>query len=267
MGDTNQKYHSETTKKEITVFVTGYGPFLDLYPVNSSWSIASSLPSQLPSTPKHPIPIKIVKAERPLDVSYDHVTEVIPTILAGDEKFDIILHIGLAARRSFYTFEQQSYRTPYWEERDVKGKTFSKEKTEDLWPDLPNLLKPTFDCEDVWRRWRSNLSSSSPKSDIRPSYDPGNYLCGFVYYLSMAWYYMKQSKERPVMFLHVPDCPNPDDVTEGRDVTIGLIRALVDSRNEVGIYDPLKGEDPIEVDHVMGGAEIPMPPKSRWDGK
>jgi pyroglutamyl-peptidase len=136
--------------------------------------------------------------------------------------------------------ERQSPREPYWEKKDVRGEVFSREQTSKVWPasKYPAILKSTFDTEDVWRRWRDNVSDSL---DVRPSDDPGNYLCGFIYYCSMAWYWGKQSKERPVMFLHVPDLPTEEQVDGGREVAVGLIRALVESRKKKGVSDPLKG--------------------------
>lgn len=193
----------------------------------------------------------------PLKVSYEGVLGIVPTLLA-DERYDIILHIGLAARRTFYTLERQSLREPYWKEKDVDGNVFSKEKTELLWSDCPNILKPTFNTEDVWRRWKSRLAVSSPDSDIRPSDDPGNYLCGFVYYLSMSWFFKRNHKgERPVMFLHVPDCPNPADVEEGRTIAIELIRALVESKQKA-VDSDLQN---------FGLKEVNIATSDRWSGK
>jgi pyroglutamyl-peptidase len=144
----------------------------------------------------------------------------------------------------------------------VDGDTFSKKQTQELWQDCPDQLKPTFDCEDVWRRWRSNMATTSPDADIRPSDDPGNFLCGFIYYFSMAWFWKKKATERPVMFLHVPDCPKPEDVAQGRDVALGLIRALVDSRDKVGIYEPMKPDGTGKADDMTDEAT-----KERWSGK
>ena len=77
----------------------------------------------------------------------------------------------------------------------------------------------------------------------------------------MSWFWKKQRKERPVMFLHVPDLPKESDVEEGVMVAQGLIRALVESREKLGVFDPLKPAERAEEeeeDHVMGAAEIPL---------
>jgi len=70
------------------------------------------------------------------------------------------------------------------------------------------------------------------------------------------------------MFLHVPDCPEEKDVEVGRQVAIGLIKALVDSREKIGLFDPLKPDPVDKVDQAMGAAEIGrFPPQARWAGK
>ncbi|KIW02749.1 hypothetical protein, variant [Verruconis gallopava] len=193
---------------EIKVLVTGYAPFHVRFPVNSSWSIASTLPEHLPATTTCPR-IKLVVPTEPIQVAYNTVVEWEENSLASTD-YDIILHIGLAAGRKFFTMERQSQREPYWEKKDVKGEVFSREMTEKLWPNMkfPMVLKPTFDCGDVWLRWRANVDK---RLDVRPSDDPGNYL-----YL-----------------------PTEELVEGGREVTIGLIRALVESREKKGVFDPL----------------------------
>jgi pyroglutamyl-peptidase len=201
-----------------------------------------------------------------LQVCYKHVAETVPKLLSSHGEHDIFLHIGLAASRSFFALERQSFREPYWEIKDIDGETFSKEETLKLFKDCPRILKPTFNCDDVWRRWRSNLSTVSPNADIRPSDDPGNYLCGFVYYLSMSEFWKRGAEERPVMFMHVPDCPTAAEVEEGKKIAVGLIRALVDSREKLGTVDPMESDAVDKVDYVMGGAELQIPSESRWSG-
>jgi len=148
------------------------------------------------------------------------------------------LHIGLAAIRNYFALERQSFRDCF-EGADVDGKEPPLEECQKLFAHCPPILKPTFECEDIWRRWRRNLVDDS--IDVRCSDDPGSYLCGFVYYLSMSWFWnMKDEEERPVMFLHVPDLPTEQEIESGRQATIGLIRALAESREKVGSHDPLK---------------------------
>lgn len=70
------------------------------------------------------------------------------------------------------------------------------------------------------------------KEDLRSSDDPGYYLCDFIYYTSLVEYWRRDPNgPRPVMFLHVPGGYEKEDVERGRQVTLGLISALVESRN------------------------------------
>lgn len=161
----------------------------------------------------------------PIRVSYSAVRDIVPKLHA--QPYDIILHIGLAAGRTYYTLERLAYRDRFDRIPDVDGVKFKE--AEQIWHDVPIVMRPSFNCEDVWRRWRTGLSDH--KLDVRPSDDPGNYLCGFIYYSSLAYLYKKgQDVEKPVMFLHVPDLPTPKDVRDGVDVAISMIRALVESR-------------------------------------
>jgi len=90
----------------------------------------------------------------------------------------------------------------------------------------PEILHSSFDTEDVWRRWKAGLTGE----DIRPSNDPGRYLCDFVYYTSMVEYWRRETEgRRPVMFLHVPAGYGEEEVERGRRVAVGLIEALVGS--------------------------------------
>jgi len=247
---------------EVKVLVTGYGPFHLKFPINSSWSIASILPAYLSATLTCPR-IKLIVPPEPIEVSYHAVQSFSETWLKNCD-YDFVLHIGLAAGRPFFTLEQQSMRGPYWEKKDVNGFVFSKEETESMWPtgEFPHVLKPTFDCNDVWRRWRTNVTDEL--LDIRPSEDPGNYLCGFIYYYSMAWFWKRERVERPVIFLHVPDLPTKEKIAGGCEVAIGLIRAMVESREKKGICDPLKGyviDQPMETgkeDSAADGADADM---------
>lgn len=237
MGDFAPELPADSTSKEVRILVTGYGAFHARYPVNSSWSIASTLPDHLPATTTCPR-IKIIVPPEPIQVAYSAVAAWEEANLNLHD-YDLVLHIGLAAGRKFFTVERRSTRIPYWQKEDVLGQVFSKEMTEKMWPSetYPDVLAPTFDCHDVWLRWRENVRQ---ELDVRPSDDPGNYLCGFIYYYSMAWYLRNRAEECPVMFLHVPDLPTEAQVAGGREVALGLIRAMVESREKKGIVRPRK---------------------------
>lgn len=69
------------------------------------------------------------------------------------------------------------------------------------------------------------------------------------------------------MFLHVPLLTGEVQVEEGKGVAVGLIKALVESRAELGVRDPLK-RLVAEIDQPMGAAEIPVGRENYqgWDG-
>jgi len=185
---------------------------------------------------------------------------------------DVVLHIGLAAGRDYYTLERQS-RGGYFDRlKDVDGHVFPAEDAQKLFSSCPEILKPTFDTEDVWRRWRTYVIDST--ADLRPSDDPGIYLCGFIYYVSMAWYWKRNmgmmgtssNKDRPVVFLHVPDLPSESETEQGRQVTIGLIKALVASRDKVGMVETLVSEHGAEILDQPSRMSSEGSLTKRWDG-
>ena len=63
---------------------------------------------------------------------------------------------------------------------------------------------------------------------MRISEDAGRYLCDFIYYSSLAHLTKKEEKRR-VVFLHVPVDSNTEAIKTGIEVTLELIRALVQS--------------------------------------
>jgi pyroglutamyl-peptidase len=194
--------------------------------------------------------------EAPIEVSWKATLDEVPKLLSSqDPKYDFVLHIGLAASRTWFGLERQSFRDNYSAE-DVNGLTPPQDECRELFGPCPKILKPTFDCDDVWRRWRDCVADQT--ADIRCSDDPGSYLCGFIYFLSMSWFWRKQTVERPVMFLHVPDLSTAKAVEQGRQVTIGLLRALAQSRSNLGVQDPLQ--------RAVDGASIDQKDESTWAG-
>jgi pyroglutamyl-peptidase len=185
-------------------------------------------------------------------VAYNHVLSVLPTILpsakAKGPSPDIILHIGLAAGRRFFALEQGSHASGYSRIPDVDGEQFSDTEAAERFPkaQFPPVLETSFDTADVLERWCAGLgcdasgsSHGAPKHpDVRISHDAGNFLCGFIYYNSLAHFHAISEKERPVAFMHVPDLSDSEEkMREGRNVTIELIKALVESRRERGVVD------------------------------
>ena len=199
--------------------------------------------------------INIHAYPNPIDVRYTTVRKLIPKLIFHDDgsphilanesgpsephqnlcnittpttvhnKYDIVLHLGVASSRDYYTLETCAHRDGY-DRPDVDGQSFEKDT---FWRDMcnaPEVLRPTFDTTDVWRRWKSELMDQ----DLRPSHDAGHYLCDFTYFASMLEYWRRDKDgKRPCMFLHVPDGHEEEDLERGRRVALGLITALVSS--------------------------------------
>ncbi|KAH8591326.1 hypothetical protein B0O99DRAFT_471646, partial [Bisporella sp. PMI_857] len=222
-------------EEQITVLVTGFGPFRAQYPVNPSWEIAKSLPPFLPPPPgaesdvtyiaQHP-PVRILVHPEPVKVAYTNVRALVPKLWEG-RKIDYMVHIGMASGRRYYSVERRGHRDGYGmkdvdneylgdtERRVVEGKDW-------IWDGLPSELPSDLDVDDVWRRWRLAL----PEDDVRVSEDAGRYLCDFIYYSSLAEL-EKKKEERRVVFLHVPVESDAESIARGTEVMIELIRAIV----------------------------------------
>ncbi|PLB55416.1 peptidase C15, pyroglutamyl peptidase I-like protein [Aspergillus steynii IBT 23096] len=250
---------------EISVLVTGFGPFKTNL-VNASYLIASSLPPSidLPTTDASGSVSRRVSIHThpsPIPVAYSTVRESIPVILEdfaknhGGRRPDIVMHMGIAAMRNFYSVETQARRDAY-HMSDIKGKG-GYEDGEKLWRELglPAVLqagratdlKPTSadsnvqsTTEDSLQALRSSLTPCPPNdellglwksfapagTDLRISDDAGRYLCEFIYYTSLSHAY-REGHDRNVVFFHVPGACGDDAIQEGKEAAIALIKSLV----------------------------------------
>ncbi|KAH7085239.1 pyroglutamyl peptidase-like protein type I [Paraphoma chrysanthemicola] len=249
---------AEQIEDPVNVLVTGFGPFLAKFPRNSSWEVASTLPALIPVSPNNKTPIHVHVHHEAVRVAYNHVVDFVPKLLPPNNpinpKPDIILHIGLAAGRKYFTLEQGAHGRGFGNIPDVDGERFPDSQAEKTFPcsKYPTVLKTSFDTSDVLARWKANLgytsvegnASDDDSPDVRLSPDAGNFLCGFIYYNSLAHYYSIKEDERPVAFLHVPDLTYSEDkLREGWDVAVALIKALVESKRYNGVIDKSTGQD------------------------
>lgn len=187
---------------------------------------------------------------------------------------DIILHIGLAAGRNYFAIEQGSHSRGYGKILDVDRQRFEDSTSEKHFPSskFPTKLSTSFDTSDVLACWKANLearasgqetasiftTTKKTSSDVRISTDPGNFLCGFIYYTSLAHYFSIKEDERPVMFLHVPDLTSSEEkMKEGWDVTIALIKALVESRRKASgkVVDGEKLNGELQNGEIQNGSQ------------
>ncbi|EJT73285.1 hypothetical protein GGTG_10130 [Gaeumannomyces tritici R3-111a-1] len=286
------------SQDELTVLVTGFGPFKADFPRNPAWEITKELPDYLPPPlpksarfqrrhgdgqggPAPPLPtVRIRKHPEPIRVNYQVVRALVPTlwdgpsaaVTGGDDeqkeqqqqkgeeeeeekegnstaatttttttttvgdgngkkpKIDLLLHLGMAGPRPYYSIERRGHRDGY-RGRDVDDELLNDEERHRqeregwVWHGLPHDLETDLDLEDVVLRWRGY---SPWDSDLRVSGDAGRYLCDFIYYSSLAHLY-RAGEYRRVVFLHVPADLSEEALARGLDLTIQLIRSLVES--------------------------------------
>lgn len=225
---------------ELTVLVTGFGPFREQYPVNPSWEIARGLPQYLPPlrakdpNSRHSVDlpeVRILVYPEPIRVNYKVVRKLVPSLWETyhGRKVDIVIHIGMAGPRPFYCIERRGHRDGY-KHTDVDGEKVDEEEerkpgSDWVWRGLPEEIETDLDPEDVLKRWQGH---SAKDMDLRISEDAGRYLCDFIYYSSLAQLW-KQERERKVVFFHVPADASDSSITKGRELAVNLIRSIVES--------------------------------------
>jgi pyrrolidone-carboxylate peptidase len=233
---------SDEDRNEVTVLVTGFGPFRTQNPINPSWEIARHLPPFLPLPSLAPAnslsiltppPVRILVHPEPIRVSYATVRSLVPSLWEG-RKIDFCIHIGMASGRKFYSIERRGHRDGYFM-KDVDNEFLADESAQKqlgsdwIWHNLPHELLSSLDVDDVWKRWRLNLSEKTQggkEMDVRISEDAGRYLCDFIYFSSLAELERK-GEDRRVLFLHVPVEADESSVRRGVEITVELIRAVV----------------------------------------
>lgn len=194
-------------------------------------------------------------------MTYSAVSNLVPPTLKKHQP-DIVLHIGLDTGRDYYALEASAPRDGYHQIPDNERRVFTKAEGKGRWGKLGEKLTTTIDREDVLRRVHAELvrnsgsgksapgarkdhrkdarkgaarsHKESPEDRIRPSDDVGSFICGFVYYTSLAWYASLNGVggERPVVFLHVPSCREEEQLEEGARIVTALARALAESEAE-----------------------------------
>lgn len=259
------------TEDELTVLITGFGPFKDQYPVNPSWEIARSLPAYLPPERAKTVPaptagtaagdaprVRLLVHPEPVRVNYGVVRTLVPTLWDGDgddpeqssspperagKKVDVMLHIGMAGPEPIYQIERRGHRDGY-RIKDVDGQFLDDEQRRAdegdawIWHGVPDELLTDLDVEDIHRRW---VARSPKDANIRISEDAGRYLCDFIYFSSLA-HLWKARRPRRVLFLHVPADQSAATIRSGTELALQLIRSIVDS--ELAARRPAAGSKP-----------------------
>lgn len=175
---------------------------------------------------------------------------------------DIVIHLGIAATRNYYSVETQAHRDAY-HLSDITGRSGFLDG-EMRWRELklpPILkagratdvrtainppamasqatapaLKPSSPQQAVRRYSNPHPPDSHfldvwktfapPGADLRISNDAGRYACEFILYTSLAQAF-QEGRDRNVAFFHVPPSCKEEDIEYGRNVAIAFIKALV----------------------------------------
>ncbi|KAK0731127.1 putative pyroglutamyl peptidase type I [Lasiosphaeris hirsuta] len=232
---------TDTAQEELTILITGFGPFKKEYPINPSWEIARGLPEYLPKATRAgaKLPrVRLLVHPEPIRVTYQVVRETVPQLWnlngeAGEPdrpKIDLAIHIGMAGPKPVYSIERRGHREGY-AMKDVDGEFLKDQerKTREgkkwVWDGVPKELETDFDLDDVLVRWKKN---SPPQHDLRISEDAGNFLCDFIYFSSLA-HLFKAGELRKVVFLHVPSESSGDFFAVGKELVLQLVRSIVES--------------------------------------
>ncbi|KAH9807328.1 Protoporphyrinogen oxidase, partial [Teratosphaeria destructans] len=122
--------------KVLTILVTGFGPFQEKFPVNPSYEIARSLPATLPRGQHDAATIHIIGYASPIRVCYDDARDLLPPLLAAySPTVDMVLHLGMASGRQYYTAERYGHRDGYTRNKDVDGRVPPPDEPHARFPD------------------------------------------------------------------------------------------------------------------------------------
>ncbi|KAI5862726.1 peptidase [Durotheca rogersii] len=239
----------DVSRDELTVLVTGFGPFKKEYPVNPAWEITASLPDYLPpdrvkdparQTSSNLPAVRILK-HGPVRVNYHVVRELVPTLWDNPEqKVDYIIHIGMAGPQQVYSLERRGHRDEY-DKEDVDGQLLGDDEKRKLgddtwvWNGVPEELLTDLNIEKIYKRW---VERSPNKDDVKLqiSEDAGHYLCDFIYFSSLA-HLWKQQRPRKVIFFHVPLHSDGESLSRGKELALQLVRSVT----EVGLDEAASG--------------------------
>jgi pyroglutamyl-peptidase len=161
-------------------------------------------------------------------VSYSDVSTQLPRLLEKHQP-DIVLHIGLAGGRKHYAIERSSLRGRYIY-RDADGSGLTQEENDEIFPnDTPECIVTGYDYDKVFEAWWQGCKRDvkCKGAVLQASDDVGLYLCGFGYYTTLSRNWRRDGNGGKVLFLHVPQCPEKEDVETGKEVTMRLLESMV----------------------------------------
>ena len=211
--------------------------------------------SRLP--PSLPGGIEVIAHPDPLESVYHALLETAPRLIR-EHSPDIVVHVGLAPGQDYYSLEQGARRDGYHQSPDIARRVLTKAESRTAWgKKSADALETSFDLPRVLEGWRQRLRAAgggNGKSkggkgkptcaaggktaydvDVRHTDDVGNYVCGLLYYATLAELARSSPDgSRYVVFLHVPPplgagAEQDRDWGKGLAVLVALIESLADA--------------------------------------
>ncbi|KAK7755298.1 hypothetical protein SLS62_002804 [Diatrype stigma] len=253
-----------TDDEGVRVLVTGFGPFQH-FTINPSFEIVSRLPPSLPGIRvlAHPDPLRSVYRsllETAPRLIREHRPDVVVHVgLAPDQTYFCVEQS--ASRDGYHQVPDMERRVlTKAESRTVfnnSGGGAGKNKKKNMVVS-PEVLETSFDLPGVLEAWKRRLSwnpalsvgggggkmgakaaakggkapSSDAAVDVRHTDDVGNYVCGLLYYASLAELAQRGGGgdgSRYVVFLHVPPLRTEEEFHRGSLVLAALVETLVEA--------------------------------------
>jgi len=203
-----------STQEKPTVIVTGFGPFAS-HTVNSSWVAVQ----EMDRTGGLGDDVNLVVQEIP--VAYEIVKERIPNLWTNYQP-KLVVHVGVSGIAKELTLEQMAHNDGY-DKLDVRGCVPSAQCCR-LDVAAPSCLVSAIDMSRVCEA----VKKSGCGVDAVLSFDPGRYLCDFIYYTSLS-----VDRTRSA-FIHVPPLNRPYSAQQLAAAIRVAVRAMLDQLSERG---------------------------------
>ncbi|CUA69860.1 pyroglutamyl-peptidase [Rhizoctonia solani] len=223
-------------KKSLRVLLTGFGGFKGMK-TNPSWLAAKPLDNETliftkPAEPGHPhspksphVEIEAHISALEIPTSYSAVLSTIPPLHASNQ-YDTILHLGVGNTGGFLVerlAHKTGYNKPDAEDRlcdPVDGNPNAERGFGRGFEQFGEELSTDVDVDGVVGHLKSKgLVHTSPSDDA------GRYLCGFIYFCSLACA-QKEGRKIKVLFMHVPLIGLPYEVEDMTKAAEGVIEYL-----------------------------------------
>merc|ERR1712212_253199 len=186
------------------IVVTGFGPFVGTsgkdgnvirHDKNASWEAVKHLASNWKAA-DHEVELRVEEIE----VSYSACETATDRIWDTSDVPLFVIHVGVAGKRDSIDLEVCSRNGSYCL-KDVLGHVGCRDHEPDN-PTVvsgPDVLKTDIDVMGC-------LADCPPEFKCNVSDDPGNYLCGYIYYRSLLKVNELQEKgmKTSALFIHVP---------------------------------------------------------------